>query len=411
MPDIAAPMDRSMGVRRLAAPFLALLLSFFPAPAGAFDTSLFVDPEDGMFDASRYLSERRFSFLPVPVIITEPAVGLGFGVVGVFFHESPEQREAAARQAERGEFRPILPENVSAVAAAATDNGTWFAGGGHLGFWKNDSIRYAGFGMYGSFDLDFYSLGEIPLPRPVELQIAGPVIFQQIKWRLGASRWFLGARQVYAAMETSLVRSNPADSQIPPAAEGIVDEVFNRTIVNSGLGVVIDYDSRNNPFNPEQGAFYHANYISFDSALGSDVDYGAYQLKGLNYWRLPRNFGLNLRVQYDGIDAPQDERLPVYVPPYIQLRGIPAVRYQGRAVAVVEVEGTWTFRQRWKFSLFSGTGRAAESFSALSDAGNQSTVGVGFRYLLARRYGIAMGLDVARGPEDTALYIQAGPAW
>jgi hypothetical protein len=37
--------------------------------------------------------------------------------------------------------------------------------------------------------------------------------------------------------------------------------------------------------------------------------------------------------------------------------------------------------------------------------------GVGFRYLIAKRYGFAMGADIARGPEETAFYIQAGSAW
>jgi hypothetical protein len=39
------------------------------------------------------------------------------------------------------------------------------------------------------------------------------------------------------------------------------------------------------------------------------------------------------------------------------------------------------------------------------------TWGAGFRYLVARRLGIYAGLDLARGPEDTVLYIQAGSAW
>jgi len=37
--------------------------------------------------------------------------------------------------------------------------------------------------------------------------------------------------------------------------------------------------------------------------------------------------------------------------------------------------------------------------------------GAGFRYELARAYGLHMGLDVARGPDDTAVYIQIGSAW
>jgi hypothetical protein len=59
---------------------------------------------------------------------------------------------------------------------------------------------------------------------------------------------------------------------------------------------------------------------------------------------------------------------------------------------------------------FLGTGKAwgTEDFG---DANSVLAGGVGMRYLIARRLGIYMGLDVARGPEDTAVYIQVGSAW
>ena len=37
--------------------------------------------------------------------------------------------------------------------------------------------------------------------------------------------------------------------------------------------------------------------------------------------------------------------------------------------------------------------------------------GAGFRYLIARKLGLYTGIDVARGPETTAFYIQVGSAW
>ena len=37
--------------------------------------------------------------------------------------------------------------------------------------------------------------------------------------------------------------------------------------------------------------------------------------------------------------------------------------------------------------------------------------GVGFRYRLARKMGMQAGVDVARGPEDTAFYLTIGNAW
>jgi hypothetical protein len=36
---------------------------------------------------------------------------------------------------------------------------------------------------------------------------------------------------------------------------------------------------------------------------------------------------------------------------------------------------------------------------------------VGVRYMIASRLKLAVGLDVARGPEKTAFYLQIGNAW
>jgi hypothetical protein len=39
------------------------------------------------------------------------------------------------------------------------------------------------------------------------------------------------------------------------------------------------------------------------------------------------------------------------------------------------------------------------------------TGGAGFRYELARKYGLHMGVDVATGPAGQAMYVQFGSAW
>jgi glucose/arabinose dehydrogenase len=42
---------------------------------------------------------------------------------------------------------------------------------------------------------------------------------------------------------------------------------------------------------------------------------------------------------------------------------------------------------------------------------NVVTGGGGFRYELARKYKLHMGVDVAFGPDGPALYVQFGSAW
>src|SRR5574341_2454692 len=91
--------------------------------------------------------------------------------------------------------------------------------------------------------------------------------------------------------------------------------------------------------------------------------------------------------------------------------GIPFFRYQDENVGLVEAELRWNVTSRWALVGFVGTGRTWGTAKSSSDADTASSWGAGFRRLMARRLGLYMGVDVARGPEETAVYIQAGSAW
>ncbi|WP_241505757.1 BamA/TamA family outer membrane protein [Parahaliea mediterranea] len=383
---------------------LPLLLGASASQADFFNDYM-IDPEDGMIDASQFLSSVPLGFLPIPSIITEPAVGTGLSLGALFFHETAEQRR------QHTSHQALLPENISVLGAMGTDNGSWGGGGGHLGFWMQDSLRYRGFAGYASINLDFYSLPRLgELPRALELNLEGPALFQDLKYRLPGTGVFVGARQFYRQVETSLANA-PQLPNLPPGFGGALRNQLEQTITTSGLGAVVEYDSRDNPFNPQSGYYYTANYTVYDGAIGSDVDYDSYQIAGLNYWEFGERFNLGIRLQYDAVRAGGGEALPSYVPPFVDLRGIPKSRYQGEAVGVAEVQLDYKLSQRWKVGVFSGMGRAAEHFNDLGAADNVDTIGAGFRYLIARRYGFSMGLDVARGPEESAIYIQAGSTW
>ena len=55
-----------------------------------------------------------------------------------------------------------------------------------------------------------------------------------------------------------------------------------------------------------------------------------------------------------------------------------------------------------------GVARLDEPFDHDKTAG---AGGIGFRYELASKFGLHVGIDVARGPEETAVYLQVGSAW
>jgi outer membrane translocation and assembly module TamA len=93
------------------------------------------------------------------------------------------------------------------------------------------------------------------------------------------------------------------------------------------------------------------------------------------------------------------------------MRGIPVARFQGQSVAAVEAEIRYDVTDRWSLVGFAGTGAAWGSGVSFDDAQRPVSVGAGFRYLIARRLGLYVGMDFARSTADRAFYITVGNAW
>ena len=80
-------------------------------------------------------------------------------------------------------------------------------------------------------------------------------------------------------------------------------------------------------------------------------------------------------------------------------------------MASFELEGRWQFYGRWSAVAFGGAGTARTSGGAFSETQSVGAGGLGFRYELARQFGLHAGLDVARSRDTTAVYIVVGNAW
>jgi hypothetical protein len=379
----------------------ALVAAFLTpwAKADSFWSQLF-DTKDGQFDVSSLLASKR-GFLPVPILITEPAVGYGGGLAAVFFHESAEAAEKRRAAFESGEedISNLLPPSTSVVLGAATENGSWLAGGGHQGIWKDDRIRYLGAAGYASINLKFHGIGDdTPLDdSPEHYNIEGLFILQDIKFRLWDTDFFAGGRYQYLGANVDF-----DDVEAPP---GVRKETLDSTV--SQLGLVLGYDSRDNIFSPNRGIKADLQAMFAGEPIGSDDTFQKYRLASLFFWQWGRKLDLGLRL--DGRLARGDT--PFFELPFITLRGIPAMRYQDNVAAVTELQLNYRVDPRWSLVGFGGLGQAADKISDLGSEETRETIGGGFRYLIARRLGLRAGIDVARGPEEWAFYVQIGNAW
>ncbi|MCW8852758.1 MAG: outer membrane protein assembly factor [Gammaproteobacteria bacterium] len=357
----------------------------------------FTDPEDGMFDVSHWLAEKK-GFFPVPIIVTEPAVGYGAGAALVFLHDPLAGRvpdgETFDPQSTDAEGK-LIPPSVSALFGMYTENDTWMAGGAHMGVWKNDNIRYTGALATGSINIKFYR-NILDQDLTVDTTIEPDILYQGLKFRLAGSKFFAGAS--YLLMDTS---NKIGFTSIDPS--------FKNSSRDAAIIFSLEYDSRNTIFTPTDGISSSIEATLFSEAVGSDTDFEKYKAKIYYFTPLSKTFVLGLRGDIQTISG-SDRDIPFYMYPFVSLRGIPVMRYQGETVGVAEAELGWNLTSRWSVLGFAGAGRT----TSIADNDKITTVyskGVGLRYFIARRFGAHVGFDIARGPEDTAFYLQFGHAW
>lgn len=348
----------------------------------------FVDPQDGSFDVSQFLAS-RVGFMPVPILITEPAVGYGGGLGLMFLHDHLGRRDA--------EGKSLGTPSITGVAGGYTESDTWFAGALHFGSWFEDRMRYTGVVGGAHANLDFFGTGGGPAgstgERSLPFQLDGIGLRQELLGLVPDTRLYLGLRYEYADTRTKF------DSGVP-----ILDNPQLDT-QQAALALVAQLDTRDNILSPNRGANVRLVLSRYDEMFGGDSDYNRVDLDA-PFW-VPAGEKLVVGLHAQG--SVSDDAAPFYALPYVVLRGVPALRYQGTEVASFEAELRWNFAGRWSLVGFGGLGQAVNSSSDFGGESETITAGGGgFRYLISRVFGLQVGVDVARGPEETAVYIQIG---
>ena len=354
-----------------------------------FDQNM-IDAEDGKIDISEYLASAR-GFFPVPIIITEPAVGFGIGAAVAYFHV-PKTIDNS-RHPHKG------PPSISVGFAAATENDTKLAGGAHFGVWRDDHLRYLGAVAGADVNLKFFpKLGPPDAPEVgIGFNVQGTFLYQQLQFRLKESNWWLGGNYLYINAKNTF-RLGDGPVELPgPLSE----------FEQGGLGFFVQFDGRDTVFTPTRGLNGTLEYRNYDKSWGSDFDFDHFGASLHHHTPFGEYSSLGLRLDGETVDGD----VPFFAYPFVNLRGIPAMRYQGETVVTAEAEFLWGITPRWTIAFFAGAATTSSIDIFASSREEVAAGGVGFRYRIARKLGMQVGVDVARGPEDTSIYLTVGSAW
>jgi hypothetical protein len=354
---------------------------------------LLKDSLDNAFDLSNFIIDVR-GFLPVPFMITEPALGgIGGGLALVFIKKHDVVKDSAFSNVDARR----IPPDITGIGGMYTANNTWGLIAFRSAAWIKARSKYRVLGGYADVNLDFYRENSEGDEEKYAFNLRTFPAYGTLLKNFGNSAWSAGLSYLFLRTEVK-VQSDELPSFV-------TDEERSSDV--SMPGVVVEVDTRDNIFTPDKGVRVHTSLGWSDGAVGSDHDYLKLMAFAHSYFPISDNLISGWRLQL--VNVFNDP--PFYLVPFIELRGVPTARYQGDISSVAEGELRWDFVSRWSLMLFGGAGKAFDEWNEFDDSDWVGAGGTGFRYLIARKFKLRMGVDVARGPEQWAYYVVMGSAW
>ncbi len=373
-----------------------------PNPAG--DTAVntkkkvsFRDSLDGAFDVSDFLITVH-GFIPVPTLVTEPALGGIGGALGLVFMQPPKHFVPSEKQK-----TPPRP-TIAGAGGMYTANNSWAAGGFYTSEWAKYGIIYTAASAYADINMNFYRT--LPL---TEKEVHALFNFKSIPVYVAArktigERFSAGLKYMFIKTDVSLAKGDTLDGHT--FFNQLLEKLENKTQV-SRISPTFTFDSRDNMFSPNNGIRIDAQMDWSNKALGSDFNFIQTGVEAYGYKTFLKPWVASLRLEWEQMF--QDAAF--YMLPAISLRGVPANRYQGSITALAETEHRVNIYKRWAVVGFAGLAKAFDTYPGFSDADWIYNYGGGIRYLIARKFKLQMGVDVGFGPDSWGVYIVFGSGW
>jgi hypothetical protein len=365
------------GISRLA-PIVAMCLAGISAPLAAQEG--YVQREAEQAEAIKELESRR-NFVAAPIPIVNPTLGEGLGAVAMYFYQMDEESQAS----------------FTGAGALYTSSESWGVGVAQAFFFNENAWKLKAGVAYFDLNLDFFGIGSgagdqgNSVPVNQEGWGGGLKALRRIK-----GHWYAGLQYYFVKIDSTFDVTDGVPIELPPAIE------FDSAV--AGLGVVGEYDSRDDQFNAYKGNHFEFSWSFADQAFGSDFDFQSVKTS----YNLYREVGKQkvIAARFMGCAVPGDA--PYYAlcsfGQGVDLRGYIGGRYRDEMMFATQAEYRWRFSGRWGMVAFAGVGEVAESVSDFNTQNLLPSVGAGIRFMLSEDHRLNLSVDWARGKDDDAWY-------
>jgi hypothetical protein len=329
------------------------------------------------------LKVQRGDLVAVPIPISNPTLDTGLVAVAAYFHPQDEEQ------------KKLQPASVTAAAGMYTSNDSKALVLLHQNYWNRDKWRFTGVIGAADLRLSLIAPDESTNTQAVDWRIKGNFLFAKIVTRIKGD-WYGGIMTRLVDVEQSIEPAAPAP-----------DFDTESDLRSVGLGVNLEYDSRDMPLNSRSGRYFTVAALVIEGAIGSDSTYTSYSTGYRSYHTLTDTLVLAWEIRGCG----RDGMAPLWDACRIKLRGFAATDYLGKNSASGQVEARWQASKRWGLVAFGGAGSIGDSYSGNRDHEAIPSYGVGVRFMVLAAKRINIRVDFARSTDSDAIYLSVGEAF
>lgn len=181
--------------------------------------------------------------------------------------------------------------------------------------------------------------------------------------------------------------------------------------VQSGLGVELLHDSRDNTHYSTKGWYVLFDAIWNNTAFGSGTNYFAFDADIRKYHKLHSGAVL----AWQGMVKIKEGEVPFTQLSYLggsnMMRGFYAGRFRDKDLVALQAEYRKHLWHTWGIVLFAGAGKVSTDWDQLNGKDLQHSVGFGFRRSISKQYKVNLRIDVGYGNGQCNFYVNIGEAF
>jgi outer membrane protein assembly factor BamA len=333
----------------------------------------------GAFAQTAPTESEKSPWLLLPIFQSNPKLGTSLGALAGYVHYFDEKS------------RP----SIFALMGQYTSTDSIVAGVQARTSFDEDRQRVIAGAIYGYIKNDYSDYLGTGVPLQSNSEVKG--IIGRYTYRVQGN-WFLGVQGLY---QNFAIGGETGFDQMVLEVLGVAP------YKSGGLGLVAQYDSRDNENSPTQGWLATLNNMAYREELGGGDDFDVIRADFRYY--LPHGKG-NVLAFRQLNHFTQDA--PTQVNAAVQLRGYKIGQYNGEYMSQIEVEERYRIAEKFTASVFLGIACTYGGNRSCSDSANLYPAGgAGIQYILKPKEGIVLNLEYAAGKDSNyGFYLKMGYA-